>query len=60
MVKYNIKEYLIYYYYPAILHYVMVKPYLKDDNKFHFFDWWEYAKKLDIMMKYISMLDLIE
>ena len=43
--KYNIKEFLISYYYPAILHYVMGKPYLKDDNKFHFVDWWEYAKK---------------
>ena len=43
--RYNKKEYLLSYYYPAILHYVVRKPYLKDDNKFYFDKWWEYAKK---------------
>ena len=42
--RYNKKECLISYYYPAILHYVCGKPYLNHDNKFYFNEWWEYAK----------------
>ena len=43
--KYNKKEFLISYYYPSIIHYVIGKPYLKHDNKFYFDEWWKYAHK---------------
>ena len=43
--RYSQKECLISYYYPAILHYVIEKPYLKDNNKFYFDKWWEYVNK---------------
>ena len=41
----NKRECLISYYYPSILHYVIGKPYLKDNNKFYYDKWWEYTKK---------------
>ena len=43
--RYYKKECILSFNYPAILHYVISKPYLQDDNKFYFDEWWEYAKK---------------
>ena len=43
--RYNINECLLSYYYPAILHYVIGKPYINYDNKFYFDKWWNYANK---------------
>ena len=43
--RYNKKECLLSYDHPAILHYVLGKPYYKHDNKYYFNEWLEYAKK---------------
>ena len=44
MLRYIKKECLLFYYNPAILHYVIGKPF-KDNNKFYYDNWWEYANK---------------
>ena len=43
--RYNKNECFLSYHYPAILHYVVEKPYLKHYNKFYIDEWWEYANK---------------
>ncbi len=42
--KYDKKECLLAYENPAILHYVIGKPFHKFFNKYYYNDWWNYAK----------------
>ncbi len=55
--RYNKKECLLSYYNPAILHYVIEKPYLKQENKYYFYEWWNFANKTgyyDRIYKYVN------
>ena len=44
-IRYNKKELLLAYKHPAILHYIIGKPYIKLVSKCYYKEWWEYAKK---------------
>ena len=44
-IRYNIKELLLAYEHPAIIHYIIGKPFHKCINKYYYDEWWEYAKK---------------
>ena len=56
--KYEEKEVIFAYYYPAILHYVRGKPFKSTDNFFYYDEWWEYANKTgyyDEIYKYANL-----
>ena len=56
--KYEEKEVIFAYYYPAILHYVRGKPFKSADNLFYYDEWWEYANKTgyyDEIYKYANL-----
>ena len=44
-IRYNKKELLLAYEHPAIMHYIIGKPFNKCNNKYYYDEWWEYAKK---------------
>ena len=44
-IKYNKKECQLAYENPAIIHYVMEKPFKKCIIKYYYYEWWEYANK---------------
>jgi lipopolysaccharide biosynthesis glycosyltransferase len=56
--KYEEKEVIFAYYYPAILHYVRGKPFKSAENLFFYDEWWEYANKTgyyDEIYKYANL-----
>ena len=44
-IQYDEKELIISYYNPAIMHYVVGKPFRTNNNPFYYDEWWAYANK---------------
>ena len=44
-IRYNKKELSLAYEHPAIMHYIIGKPFHNCINKYYYNEWWEYAKK---------------